>query len=105
MILFFISGEFNKNPIDLFHEGQALMGGLNYEIKNKLWSGNFVTTSLFVDILSSKFAWVIFDIQSISSYRLYITLITLITTSVIFIFGGGEIAYFLFRRLLKPLAR
>ena len=86
LILFFISGEFNKNPIDLFHEGQALMGGLNYEIKNKLWSGNFVTTSLFVDILSSKFAWVIFDIQSISSYRLYITLITLITTSVIFIF-------------------
>tara|TARA_B100000780_G_C21109455_1_gene448252 strand:+ start:88 stop:1938 length:1851 start_codon:yes stop_codon:yes gene_type:complete len=86
LILFFISGEFNKNPLDLFHEGQALMGGLNYEIKNKLWSGNFVTTSLFVDILSSKFAWVIFDIQSISSYRLYITLITLITTSVIFIF-------------------
>ena len=86
MIIIFLSSEFNEYPIDLFHEGQALMGGLNYEIKNKLWSGSFIVTSLFVDILSAKFAWIIFDIQSVSAYRLYISIITFVTTCIIFIF-------------------
>ena len=86
LIFFFLSQEFNKNSIDLFHEGQALVGALNYEITNKLWSGSFVVTSLFVDILSAKISWELFDIQSIGSYRLYINLISKVTLVIIFIF-------------------
>ena len=84
--IFFLSTEFNSNPIDLFHEGQALMGGLNYELKDQLWSGSFIVTSLFVDVLSAKIAWTVSNVQSIGSYRLYIFLITQITTFIIFIF-------------------
>jgi len=88
LFFLFLSGEFNKNSIDLFHEGQALVGGLNYEITNKFWSNSFLVTSLFVDVLSSKISWDIFDVQSISSYRLYINIVTKITflTIVIFLF-------------------
>jgi hypothetical protein len=86
LFFIFLSQEFNKNPIDLFHEGQALVGGLNFEITKKLWSGSFIVTSLFVDILSAKISWDLFDVQSIGSYRLYINLITKVTLIIIFIF-------------------
>ncbi len=86
LIFFFLSSDFNLNKIDLFHEGQALMGGLNYELKNQLWSGSFLVTSLFVDILSAKMAWSFFDIQSIGSYRIYISFITQVSVFILFIF-------------------
>ena len=86
LIIFFLSAEFNTNKLDLFHEGQALMGGLNYELKDQLWSGSFLVTSLFVDVLSAKISWSIFDFQTIGSYRVYISFITQVSASIIFIF-------------------
>ena len=86
LIILFLSSEFNENKIDLFHEGQALSGGLNYELKNQLWSGTFVVTSLFFDILSPKIAWEIFDIQSIGSYRIFVFFLYQLASLVIFIF-------------------
>ncbi len=86
LIIFFLSAEFNTNKLDLFHEGQALMGGLNYELKNQLWSGSFLVTSLFVDVLSAKISWSFFDFQTIGSYRVYISFITQVSASIIFIF-------------------
>ena len=74
-LFFFISKEFNYNPIDLFHEGQALSGALNFKLLDKLWSNSFLITSLFVDILNANIAWYIFDIQSLSSYRYLIEIL------------------------------
>ena len=85
-LLFFISKEFNYNPIDLFHEGQALSGALNFKLLDKLWSNSFVITSLFVDILNANIAWNIFDIQSLSSYRYFIEILNTICFILIFIF-------------------
>ena len=61
------------------------------KIKNKipifyLFFFSFIVTSLFVDVLSAKIAWTVSNVQSIGSYRLYIFLITQITTFIIFIF-------------------
>ena len=86
IIILSVSKEFNSNPMDLFHEGQALSGAFNYKITNELWSKSFVITSLFVDILNANIAWNLFDTQNLSSYRLYIHLLNTLTTIVILIF-------------------
>ncbi len=85
-LFFFISKEFNYNPIDLFHEGQALSGALNYKLLDKLWSNSFLITSLFVDILNANIAWHIFDTQSLSSYRYFVEILNIICFILIFIF-------------------
>ena len=83
---FFIASEFNKNLIDLFHEGQALSGALNFKLKNELWSSSFVITSLFVDILNANISWGLMNNQSISAYRLYIEILDTLTLFIILIF-------------------
>ena len=86
IFIFFASKEFNNSLIDLFHEGQALSGALNLKLNNQLWSGSFIITSLFVDILNANIAWNLFEIQSLSAYRLYIEILNLITLLIILIF-------------------
>ena len=85
-IFFLLSNEFNLNKIDIFHEGQALSGGLNFKLKQQLWEGSFITTSIFVDVLSANLSWKLFGIQSISSYRYFIEILNLITAFSIIIF-------------------
>tara|TARA_B100001094_G_scaffold331533_1_gene400207 strand:+ start:98 stop:1945 length:1848 start_codon:yes stop_codon:yes gene_type:complete len=86
IFIFFVSREFNNNLIDLFHEGQALSGALNLKLNSQLWSGSFIITSLFVDILNANIAWNLFEIKSLSAYRLYIEILNLITLLIILIF-------------------
>ncbi len=86
ILIFFVSREFNSNLIDLFHEGQALSGALNLKLNSQLWSGSFIITSLFVDILNANIAWNLFEIKSLSAYRLYIEILNLITLLIILIF-------------------
>ena len=85
-IFFFLSNDFNLNKIDIFHEGQALSGGLNFKLKDQLWEGSFITTSIFVDVISANLSWKLFGIQSISSYRYFIEILNLITAFSIIIF-------------------
>lgn len=56
--------------LDIFHEGQLLSGALNYNIKNKLWTGSYINTGLFYDILNTKFSWLLFNNESIGTYRM-----------------------------------
>ncbi len=86
LIIFLISNEFNFNKIDIFHEGQALSGALNFKLKDQLWEGSFIITSIFVDVLSANISWKLFGIQSISSYRYFIEILNLITAFSIIIF-------------------
>ena len=85
-IFIFLSQNFNYYPIDLFHEGQALSGALNLKLTNALWSESFVVTSLFVDLLNANIAWKLFNVQSISSYRLMIEFLILFTIIVTYFF-------------------
>jgi hypothetical protein len=83
---FSIASEFNENLIDLFHEGQALSGALNLRLNNELWSGSFIITGLFVDLLNANISWNLFGLKSLSSYRLYIEILNLLTIFVIITF-------------------
>ena len=85
-IFFLLSDEFNLYNLDIFHEGQALSGGLNFKLKDQLWEGSFITTSIFVDLISANISWKLFGIQSISSYRYFIEILNLITAFSIIIF-------------------
>ncbi len=85
-ILYFISNDLNLSKIDLFHEGQALSGALNFKLSNQLWSGSFITTGIFVDVLSANVSWNLFGAQTISSYRYFVEALNLITTFFIIIF-------------------
>ena len=51
-----------------------------------MWSGSFITTSIFVDVLSANASWNLFGIQTISSYRYFVEALNLITTFFIIIF-------------------
>lgn len=87
-IFLFISQNLNYNSIDLFHEGQAISGALNLKIKGTLWSESYIITSLFVDLLNANISWKLTNLQSLSSYRLFIDLLIFITSilSVYFIY-------------------
>jgi len=85
-IIYAVSLEFNSSPMDLFHEGQVLIGAKNFELKNKLWEGNYIVTSLFVDIFSAKLAWNIFGVQNISSYRVFLSILNLSSFCLVIIF-------------------
>ena len=86
IITFFLAGEFNNSLIDLFHEGQALSGALNFKLKNELWSSSFIVTSLFVDILNANISWILTNKQSISSYRIFIEILDTLTLFIILLF-------------------
>ena len=94
IIILFFSKSFNYSLIDLFHEGQALTGKIPNNEENLIWSNNFIITSLFVDILNAKIAWIFTDIKSISSYRFYISILNLISVllllRLIFIFARNS---------------
>ena len=85
-IIYAVSLEFNSSPMDLFHEVQVLIGAKNFELKNKLWEGNYIVTSLFVDIFSAKLAWNIFGVQNISSYRVFLSILNLSSFCLVIIF-------------------
>ena len=86
MLLYFFSYDFKLYPVDLFHDGQSLTGAINYELKNKLWSGTYIITGLFIDVLNVKIAWAISNVKSIGSFRVYTFLLTQIATFIIFLF-------------------
>ena len=73
LILFinFLSLDLPDHKLDIFHEGQLLSGALNYNLKDKLWTGSYINTGLFYDILNTKFSWLFFEKESIGAYRLF----------------------------------
>ena len=67
----FLLIDFPDYKLDIFHEGQLLTGAMNYNLKNVLWTGSYLNTGLFYDILNTKFAWVLFEKENISAYRFF----------------------------------
>ena len=88
-LIYFLSLEFNNYPMDLFHEGQILVGAKNYEIKKKLWEESYIVTSLFIDILYANIAWKIFNIENIVSTRVFLSFLNLggLFVALIFVFN------------------
>ena len=71
IIFNFLMVKFPDYKLDIFHEGQLLTGTMNYNLKNMFWTGSYLNTGLFYDILNTKFAWSLFDKENISAYRYF----------------------------------
>lgn len=89
ILIYTLSINFNTSYMDLFHEGQVLIGAKNFEFKKNLWTGNYVVTSLFIDVLNSKISWALSGIKNISSYRLFMNFLNMVglITAVIFVYN------------------
>lgn len=94
ILFYFLSLDFNISKMDLFHEGQVLMGAKNFQFKESLWSGNYIVTSLFIDILNAKISWSLSGIQNVSSYRLFMNFLNMagLVSAVIFIYNLTNIS-------------
>ena len=84
LITKFLSTEFPKNKLDIFHEGQLLSGAYNFFVTNELWKNTYVISGLFMDILNANLAWMISGTESIGAYRFYIYFLQSFT-SIIFL--------------------
>ena len=70
LILFqFFSMDFTLSKLDLFHEGQKLSSAYKSYLDGSLWSGSYVTVSIFYETLSAKLIWNLFDQISIGLMR------------------------------------
>lgn len=104
LLINFLSLNLPDHKVDIFHEGQLLSGALNYELKDKLWTGSYINTGLFYDILNTKISWFLFENQTIGAYRiftlflnyfyLFFVLILVYQISTIFKFSKEKENYF-----------
>jgi|TARA_B100001971_G_scaffold16313_1_gene12698 hypothetical protein len=87
IIFNFCSSNLPDYNLDIFHEGQLLSGAINYSLKDKLWTGSYINTGLFYDILNTKIAWYIFGNESIGSYRIFNLLLNHIFVFLVILFA------------------
>ena len=79
VLVYMFSLDFNYNSIDLFHDGQVLVGANNFLLTKKIFQENYIVSSLFIDILNPIISWNLFGVESLSAYRLFIVGTNLIT--------------------------
>ena len=87
LITFYIlSLSFNYGAIDLFHDGQVLVGAKNFLLKENIFQENYIVTSLLIDILNPIISWKLFGIEGLTSYRLLIVFLNLISLIILILF-------------------
>ncbi len=86
LIIKFFSHEFSFNKMDLFHEGQQLGGTNIFNKTKKLFVHTYFTTSLFIDTLNAKIAWLISDKQTLGAYRVFILFLQSLTEIIYVVF-------------------
>ncbi len=88
ILLEFFSIDFTVSKLDLFHEGQKLSSAYKSYLDGSLWSGSYVTISIFYETLSSKLIWNLFDQISIGLMRFaeifYILICKILLVLIIF---------------------
>ena len=83
-----INFDVTVSKLDLFHEGQKLSSAYKSYLDGSLWSGSYVTISIFYETLSSKLIWNLFDQISIGLMRFaeifYILICKILLVLIIF---------------------
>ena len=83
LIIEFFSLDFSYHKLDIFHSGQKLNSANKSFIDNSLWSGSYVISGVFIEIINTKFIWKLFNFQSIGLFRFFETVLILITKIVL----------------------
>lgn len=79
LIIEFFSLNFSYHKLDIFHSGQKLNSAYKSLIDNTLWSGSYITSGIFLEILHAKSIWKLFNYQSIGLVRFSETILILIS--------------------------
>ena len=79
ILLEFFSLDFSYHKLDIFHSGQRLNPAFKSFFDNSLWSGSYITSGIFIEIIKDKYIWKLFDFQSIGLVRFSETILILIT--------------------------
>ncbi len=85
ILIQFFGIEFSYHKLDIFHSGQRLNSAFKSYFDDSLWSGSYVTSGLFIEILNTKFIWKIFNYQSIGLMRFFETILILSTKILILV--------------------
>jgi len=91
----FITINFPSNKLDSLHEGQLLTSAYQNLETNTIWVKQYLQNSLFYDVIISKISFFLYGEQSISSLRLNIIFLNLLTDIFLLLFS------FLFIKLLN----
>ena len=81
----FLTIDFSYHKLDIFHSGQRLNSAFKSYFDNSLWSGSYITSGLFIEVLNTKIIWKIFNYQSIGLMRFFEIFLILITKILILI--------------------
>ena len=84
-----------SNKLDSLHEGQLLTSAYQNLETNTIWVKQYLQNSLFYDVIISKISFFLYGEQSISSLRLNIIFLNLLTDIFLLLFS------FLFIKLLN----
>ncbi len=79
ILLEFFSLDFSYHKLDIFHSGQRLNSAFKSFFDNSLWSGTYITSGIFIEIINVKYIWKLFDFQSIGLVRFSEIILILIT--------------------------
>jgi len=83
----FFSIELKPNKIDVYHDGQLISSAFkNYQDKS-LWSGSYVITGIFNEMLATKISWNFFNTLSIGSAKFSFIFLILINKILLTIFA------------------
>ena len=91
----FITINFPLNKLDSLHEGQFLTSTYQNLETSTIWLKHYLVNSLFHDVIISKISFFLYGEQSISSLRLNIIFLNLLTDIFLLLFS------FLFIKLLN----
>ena len=79
LFLEFFSLDFSYHKLDIFHSGQKLNSAYKSLFDNSLWSGSYITSGVFIEIINAKYIWKLFNFQSIGLVRFSETILILIS--------------------------
>ena len=103
ILLEFFSLDFSYHKLDIFHSGQRLNAAFKSLLDNSLWSGSYITSGIFIEIINAKLIWKLFDFQSIGLVRFSETLLILISKFLLIILSYKITKIIFLKKNLKTL--
>ena len=94
LIFEFLSLNFPSSKIDIFHDGQRLSSAFKSKIDGSLWSGSYVSVGIIYETLGTKFAWKLFQSESIGSMKV-LDMLYILITKILIVFLAFEITKYI----------
>ncbi len=94
LILESLSINFPLNKIDIFHDGQRLSSAFKSKIDGSFWSGSYVSVGIVYETIGTKFAWKLFQNETIGSMKV-LDIFYILITKILLVFLAFEITKYI----------